>query len=67
MVWQLNIYGFTHLALQQKTAQDTVYTPMGGSPAINVILYALFGGSTKMKVKPFTLFFGDSKINNKRD
>ena len=34
-----------------------VYIPMGGSPTINVMVYALFGGLTKLKVYTFTLFF----------
>ena len=41
-IWQLTVPGFTHLVVHQK--KDSVYTPMGGSPTINVMVYALFGG-----------------------
>ena len=34
-----------------------VYTPMGGSQTIDVVVYALFGGSPKLMVKTFTLVF----------
>ena len=30
-----------------------VYTPMSGSPTINVIAYTKFRGSTKLKFNPF--------------
>ena len=34
-----------------------VYTPVGGSPTINVMVYSHYGGLPKLKVNPFTLFF----------
>ena len=34
-----------------------LYTPIGGFPTIDVMVYTLFGGSYKLKVKSFTLVF----------
>ena len=50
MFWQLTMSGFTHLVVHQKTIQDMVYTPMGGSLMMNIMIYELFVGSPKLKV-----------------
>ena len=34
-----------------------VYTPMGGSPTIIIMVYTHFGGSHKVKIKRFTMGF----------
>ena len=40
---------------------------MGGSPTINVMVYARFGGSPEMKVYTFTLgFIANSNAQHKR-
>ena len=40
-----------------------VYTPLGGSPTINVMVYAHFEGLPKLKVYPFTLVLCRISIN----
>ena len=37
-----------------KTNKDRVYTPMGGSPTINHMVYAYFRVSPRHNIKPFT-------------
>ena len=53
-ICQLTVHGFTYLAVHQKTNEDRVYTPMGGSPNTNVTVYAQFGVLPKLKVNIFT-------------
>ena len=57
VICQLTVPGFTRIVDFRKTIRDRVYTPMGGSPIINFMVYTLFGGSHKLKVKPCTLIF----------
>ena len=50
-----------------KTTQDMVYTPMGGSPTINVMVHALFVVLPKLDVWAFTLvFIGNSNAKHMR-
>ena len=41
-ICNLTMPGSIHLDFYQKKPQDIVYTPMGGSPTINDIVYAHF-------------------------
>ena len=55
MIWQFTVPDFTHLLVHQKTNTDVVYTLIGGSTTINIMVYAIFGGPPKLKIKPSTL------------
>ena len=50
VVYYFTMYGFTHLVVNQKTNQYMVYTPLGGSPTINVMVCAHFEGLPRLKV-----------------
>ena len=50
VIWQLIVPGFTHLLVHKRKKKNRVYTPMVGSPTINVVVYTNFGGSSKLKV-----------------
>ena len=48
VIWKLEITGFTHRTIHQKNKKQMIYTPIGGSPTINIIVYLHLGSLTRL-------------------